>query len=203
MKQFQLGASLIQQGAQHHHATFVVEPVGLRVGRFAEDELREAIKGKDLQPGVAVQFRIGEELAFELGGGLFGREQQERRAIGRRDQFTTNLREAAESLAAAGGAEQESRLHGVFFNRKLAMWQKNKVFNFGGWDGICPGWPNSAASPFLSQKPETCPAAAQLQDKKAWPNINSSRKRIFPAEINHGRVNQAQSLLFSATSRRT
>ena len=52
------------------------------------------------------------------------------------------------------------------------MWQKNKVFNFGGWDGICLYGPNSATSPFLSQNPETCPVMAQLQVKNAWTDID-------------------------------
>lgn len=138
VKQFQVGALLIQQSAQHHDATFVVEPVHLGRDGFAQDELCEAIEGKDLQSRVTVEIGSGEQLAFELERGLFRGEQQERRTFGRRDQFTADLREAAVSLTAAGGAEQESRSHGLFFNRNRAMLQKNKVFNFGGWDGICP-----------------------------------------------------------------
>lgn len=92
-----------------------------------------------MQSRVAVEFGVGEQLAFELKGGLLGREQEERRAVGRRDQFPADLREAAEGLAAAGGAEQKSRLHGDGFSRNAAARQKNKIFYFAGSDGFCPG----------------------------------------------------------------
>ena len=75
---------------------------------------------------------MGEELAFKLKRGLLGCEQQERRTVRRREQFTANLREAAESFAAASGAEQESRLHSGDLSHNAAARQKNKVFYFMG-----------------------------------------------------------------------
>ena len=137
VKEFEIAALLIQQRAQHHYAAFVIEPAGL-CGGFSEYVFGETIEGKDLQPRVTVEFGIGEQLAFDLCGGLLGREQQEWRAVWRRDQLTADFREAAEGLAAASGAEQESRLHGDVFNRKRDARQKNKVFYFAGLDGFCP-----------------------------------------------------------------
>ena len=52
----------------------------------------------------------------------------------RRERATADLREAAEGLAAASGAEQKSRLHGDVFNRKRGARQKNKDFLFS-WVG--------------------------------------------------------------------
>ena len=83
-----------------------------------------------MKPRVTVELRVSEQLTFKLRGGLLGREQQERRAVRRRDQFTADFREAAEGLAAAGGAEQKSRLHRDVFNRKCDARQKNKEIYF-------------------------------------------------------------------------
>ena len=62
---------------------------------------------------------VGEQLAFELKRGLFGRKQN--RAAGRRALFAqrgTDFPQATECLAAAGGAEEKSRLHTGFFAQR-------------------------------------------------------------------------------------
>ena len=128
-----------EQGTQHHDAAFGVEQARGDGGEFAEGEVGEAIKRDDLQAGVTGERGVGEQLAFELKCGLLGREENQRRAIGRAEEFGANLGEAAESFAAASGAEEEARLHGESFSRKATAAQKNKEIYFAGLDGICPG----------------------------------------------------------------
>ena len=67
---------------------------------------------------------IRKQLAFELKRGLLGRDQDQRTTIGIIGQCGTHFREAAESLAAAGGAEEKTRLHDLF-SRKDARAQRN------------------------------------------------------------------------------
>ena len=81
-----------------------------------------------MQARVAVERRVGEQLAFELESGLFGREKYEWLAFGIIGQCGTHFGEAAEGFAAAGGAEEKSRLHGLF-SRKGAKAQRNFIVN--------------------------------------------------------------------------
>ena len=120
------------QRTQDHHASLLRERLRRVKLEFFQDELREPLEGEDVKPRVTLELRVSEQLTFKLRGGLLGREQQERRAVRRRDQFTADFREAAEGLAAASGAEQKSRLHGDVFNRKRGARQKNKDFYFWG-----------------------------------------------------------------------
>ena len=60
----------------------------------------------------------GEQLAFELKRGLFGREKDQWCAFGIVPQRGANFGEAAECLAAAGGAEEKSHLHTAFFAQR-------------------------------------------------------------------------------------
>ena len=90
-----------------------------------------------MQPGVSRKFPAlaGEQLAFELKGGLFGGEQDERRAFGIVPQSSADFHKAAECLAAAGGAEEKSRLHrGIF--RPKTPWRKAIYLQFMA----NPGW---------------------------------------------------------------
>jgi hypothetical protein len=73
-----------------------------------------------VQSHVAVQRIFREQLAFELERGLFGREQNQRRAIGILAQGVADFGQTAEGFAAAGGAEKESRLHTGFFAQRRA-----------------------------------------------------------------------------------
>ena len=123
---------LENQRAQDHHTAFLGERFRRVKLKFFQNELREPLEGEDLQSRVTLKLRISKQLAFELRGGLLGREQQKRRAVRRCDQFTADFRKAAEGLAAAGGAEQKSRLHGDVFNRKRGARQKNKEIYFRG-----------------------------------------------------------------------
>ena len=80
-----------------------------------------------MQARVAIKRRIRKQLAFELERGLLGREQDQWRAFGIFAQRSADFREAAEGLAAAGGAEEKARLHGRFLaqRRKEAKTQRN------------------------------------------------------------------------------
>jgi hypothetical protein len=53
----------------------------------------------------------GEQLTFNLKGGLLGGEQDERLPIGRGVQGGADFGKTLKGLAAAGGAEKETRLH--------------------------------------------------------------------------------------------
>src|ERR1017187_143863 len=87
-------------------------------GQLFKDEFCQPVEGKNLQPREAGNFRVGEQLAFELERGLLGRKQNQRRAVGRGAQGGTDLGETSERLAAAGGAEEKARLHGGKFHAK-------------------------------------------------------------------------------------
>ena len=76
-----------------------------------------------MQPRIAVQRTVGEQLAFELERGLFGREKNERIACRIFFEHGAYFGESAESFAAAGGAEEKSRLHDLF-SRKSAKAQR-------------------------------------------------------------------------------
>ena len=86
--------------------------------------MREALEGEDLQARVAVERIIGEQLAFELKRGLFGREQDQRWSFGSGGKGSADFRQAAEGFAAAGGTEEKTRLHDLF-SRKGAKAQRN------------------------------------------------------------------------------
>ena len=79
-----------------------------------------------MQARAAVERRVGKQLAFELEGGLFGREKNERHAFGIYFERVADFGEAAEGFAAAGGAEEKSHLHGLF-SRIDAREQRNFI----------------------------------------------------------------------------
>jgi hypothetical protein len=117
-QQFQGAVVLPQQGAQHHQPAFGGQEFRRREMEFFKNKTREPVEGKNLQPREAGNFFIGEQLAFELKRGLLGREQNQRRTIGRLRQRGADSGEAAEGLAAAGGPEEESRLHAAFLTQR-------------------------------------------------------------------------------------
>lgn len=61
------------------------------------------------------RYRLSEQLSFELERSLFGRQQNQRRTLHAFPQDSTDFGQAAECLAAAGGAKQKARLHTGFF----------------------------------------------------------------------------------------
>jgi hypothetical protein len=63
-----------------------------------------------------------------LKRGLLGRKKNERRACGIFFEGCAHFGEAAESFAAAGGAEEKARLHGLF-SRKGAKAQRIFIVN--------------------------------------------------------------------------
>ena len=93
-----------------------------------ENELREAIKGKDLQPCETGKFFVREQLAFDLKRSLLGREQDERRAIGCGGERGTDFREAAEGFSTASGTEEKARLHGEVLTQRYEAAKLQRFF---------------------------------------------------------------------------
>ena len=138
-KQFQFAFVPHQQGAQHHHAAFLGKQSRRhRDAERVEDEPREPLERKNVQPRVAGQGAVGEQLAFELKRGLFGREQDQRRAFRRCRQGGPDFRQTAKRLAAAGRTEEKTRLHGLLFAQRREI-AKQFIAKF--WQGLVGGWP--------------------------------------------------------------
>jgi hypothetical protein len=68
-----------------------------------------------VQPRVAGQSRIAQQLALQLKSRLLRREQNQWRAAGIVQQRSTYFFKTQESLSRAGGTEKKSCLHGSFF----------------------------------------------------------------------------------------
>jgi hypothetical protein len=115
-----------EQRTQNHDAAFVGQKFRRRDVEFFKNETRETLEGQNVESRVTVQRIIGEQLAFKLEGGLFGREKNERRAFGIFFQCVADFGEAAEGFAAAGGSEKKARLHDLF-SRKGAKAQRNFI----------------------------------------------------------------------------
>jgi hypothetical protein len=113
-----------QQRAQNHDAAFVAQKFRRRDAKLFEDKPGEPFERKNLQSRVAGERTAGEQLPFQLKRRLFGRKKNQRIAGGIFGQRGTHFGEAAEGLAAAGGAEEKARLHGLF-SRKGARAQRN------------------------------------------------------------------------------
>ena len=79
-----------------------------------KNELRETVKGQNMQPGKAGNGFPVEQLAFDLKRGLLRRDENQRRSIWRPYQRRAHFGEAAERLAAARRAEKETHLHKKF-----------------------------------------------------------------------------------------
>jgi hypothetical protein len=127
-KQFQFAFVPHQQGAQHHHASFLGKQSRRHWGgERVEDEPREPLERKNVQSRVSWQGAVGEQLAFELERGLLGRKQNQRRAFRRLMQCLADFRQTAKRLAAAGWTEEKMRLHAGFLTqrRKDAKAQRN------------------------------------------------------------------------------
>jgi hypothetical protein len=100
-----------EQAAQYHEAAFLVKQTRARLLQLIEQKKRKALEGQDVEPCITRNGSIGEQLPLELIGGLFGREQQQRRPIGIGCQRLPDFHEATECLAAAGGSQKKARLH--------------------------------------------------------------------------------------------
>ena len=116
-KEFQFVAFFRKQRAQDHESPFLIQQLRRRVVQFVKNKTREALERKNLQPRVTTEQNNGEQLAFELKRGLLRREQNQRWPIWRRFERSADFRQAAESLAAASGAEEEPDLHAPIFSR--------------------------------------------------------------------------------------
>ena len=64
-----------QQGAQNHDAALGGNQPGRRLVQGFQNEFRQPVEGKNVEPLKPGQFARGQQLAFKLEGGLFGREQ--------------------------------------------------------------------------------------------------------------------------------
>jgi hypothetical protein len=128
-KKFEFAFMLHQQGAQHHDAAFVGQKFRRRDAELFQNESREPVEGKNVQSREAGNFAAGEQLTFELKCRLFGREQNQRRAVGIFPQRGADFLQTAERLAAAGGAEEKSRLHRRIFRPKT-LWRKAIYLQF-------------------------------------------------------------------------
>jgi hypothetical protein len=98
-----------------------------------DDELSEAFEGKNLQPHVAWQSRVGKEIPFQLIRGLLRRQQNERQTLRRRGQRGANLLQTTERFSTAGGAKEELDLHDLVLSRGQKRLKETKQFYFGGW----------------------------------------------------------------------
>ena len=121
-KKFQFARVFSQQRAQHHQPPFTGQQFRRRDVELFKNEVRQPVEGKDLQSREAGNFIAREQLPFNLERGLFGREQNQRRAGGRLRERGADFGEAAEGFAAAGGAEEKARLHAEILtqSRKVA-----------------------------------------------------------------------------------
>jgi hypothetical protein len=120
-----------QQRAQNHDAAFGAQKFRRRDAKLAEDKPGETLERKNLQARVAGERATGEQLSFQLKCRLFGRKKNERITGGIFGQCGTHFGEAAEGLAAAGGAEEKVRLHGEILTqrRKDAKAQGDLIVN--------------------------------------------------------------------------
>ena len=105
----------VQQGAQDHQAAFAGQQFRRRQVQLFKDELGEPVEGQDLQARKTGEDGAGEKLAFELEGGLFGREDDQRIAVGLALQRGPHPGETAEGFSAAGGADEEAHGHAGMF----------------------------------------------------------------------------------------
>jgi hypothetical protein len=104
-----------KQRSQNHDAAFIGQKFWRRDVQLFENESRETLEGQNVKSREAGKFFAGKQLPLELERGLFGREKNERIAFGIFCEGFADFGQAAESLAAAGWAEKESRLHREFF----------------------------------------------------------------------------------------
>ena len=111
-KQFQVIALPGQQPAQHHEAAFFVEHLQARRLKLIENEIRQALEGKDMQPRVAGKGRLCQQLPLQAVGCLLGCDQQQRQARRRRRECLAHFRQTTEGLAAARRPQEETDLHG-------------------------------------------------------------------------------------------
>jgi hypothetical protein len=127
-----------------------------------ENETREPFEGKNPQARIAAEGIIGEQLALELKSGLLGREQNQRWPIRQRLQGGADFRQAAESLATAGGAKEKPDLHDAIFSRMSA----------GGKNFI--SFPNENTS---------VPLYLQLPQRNCYPELPYGIKEIVTTII--------------------
>ena len=114
-----------EKRAQHHHATIVIQQTRRRLPQRGEKEVGQPVKGKNVQPRVARQRVVREQLTLNLKRRLLGREEEQRRTGGIALQLGTDFLQAPESFPGAGGAEQEADLHRAVLSQLIHARQSN------------------------------------------------------------------------------
>ncbi len=115
-----------QQRPQHHDTALGIQQPRLGFAEFVQHPKGEPLEGEHLETRVARQRFVRQQLAFELIGHLLRCEQNQRWAVGCRQERGADFRQAAMSLAAAGGAEEITYAHAALFANEQA--QANKIF---------------------------------------------------------------------------
>src|SRR3954468_11471837 len=123
----QLLLVLRQQGAQDHDTSFFIEQLARGLFKMFQNQICEPFERENFQAGVTSKPAWFENLPLQLKGGLLRGEQDERRAVGFFLQSATSLRNATESLAAAGRTEEKLYLHRVGCTGKAAVKKAAKI----------------------------------------------------------------------------
>jgi hypothetical protein len=126
VEDLQRGAVPREKGAKHHDAAFLGKQHGAGPAQLLEHKGGKSLEGENLQARVAGQRRVGQELAFQLEGGLLGGEENEGRSLRIIAQRRANFGQAPESFPGAGRTEEESRAHNPLVAQNPAPEKENQ-----------------------------------------------------------------------------
>ena len=101
----------LEDAAKHHRAADVVQESRFRLAQVSEYPEGEALEGKDLETREAAWPVFREQLALELEGRLFGREEEQRWTVRIVAERGADPGETTPGFAGAGRAEEESCAH--------------------------------------------------------------------------------------------
>ena len=101
----------LEDTAENHRAADVAEEPWFRSTQVPENPKSEAFERKDLEPREAAEPVFRQQLALELEGRLFGREEEQGWPVRILAERGPDPGEATPSLAASGRAEEESCAH--------------------------------------------------------------------------------------------
>jgi hypothetical protein len=122
----QVGFVAEEEGAEHHDAALLRQDIARGVTEGFEGSSGEAVEGEDFETGEAGDTG-GQEATFDLEGGLFGSDPEERWALGMSEEEVADLLDAGVSLAGAGRAEEELDGGGGGHG------QVDRDYGMGGW----------------------------------------------------------------------
>ncbi len=117
-EQFEFVLFFGEQGTQHHEPPLLVHHLRRRLSELVENEGRQPFKRQDVQPRVARQRGVRQQLALQLVSRLLRRQQDQRRAVRRGHQRRADFPHAMKRLPAARGAEKKTRLHATLLTAK-------------------------------------------------------------------------------------